>query len=105
MATIEQVLGWFMSGEGRLIAAAMLFVCVWAMKHLPWIGPWIAADSGRLTSKRKKVVANVLGAMAPVAFMLTTDAPTQEVITAAVEIALIAAGVQGKKKAVMGTNP
>jgi len=104
MATLQDILGWFMSGEGRLVAAAILFFLIWALKKLPWVGPWLDEDSGAFTSKRKKMAANIVLALAPTALMLTTDASWVDVITTGVTAALTASGLQGKLRALKPKN-
>lgn len=99
MVALQEILGWFMSGEGRLVAAAILFLLMWALKKLPGVGPWLDKD-GKLTSKQKKTLANVVLALAPTALMLTTDAAMIDVITTGVTAALSAAGLQGNLRAV-----
>ena len=101
MATLQDILGYFMSGEGRLIAAAILFLLMWVLKKVPVIGPWLDKDSGKLTSKRKKMLANIVLAMGPTAFMLTTDAALSQVLTTGASAALIAAGFQSNQKAAL----
>jgi len=102
MKSAQELLSYFMSGEGRLIAAGVLFVCIWILKnHFPVVNKWLGKDSGKyLSSKRKKLLSNIIMAMGPVAFMLTdSSADMREVGFAAVNIILMAMGVQGGLKA------
>ena len=99
--TIQELFGWASSGSGRLLAAAILFALIVVVKRLPLVGDWLAVDGpfSWLTARRKKLAANVLLAMAPAAALLASDAPLSEVAVTAVEVVLIAAGLQGSQKA------
>jgi hypothetical protein len=97
---ISQMMEWMRSGQGRLIAAAVLYILVWLLKaHVPMVEKWLQAN-GRLTSKHKKLLANVLLAMTPVAVVLTdATQPLGEAVVVAVQVALTAGGMQGFGKA------
>ena len=86
MPDITQILNWFMSGEGRLIAAALLFVAMWAVKHAPIVRDYI-------NTPRRKQAANTLMAMTPAAWLMVQGAPPLEVITTAGTIACSAMGI------------
>lgn len=86
MPDVTQLLQWAMSGEGRLIAAALLFIAMWAVKSLPFIKELI-------NTPRRKQAANALMAMTPAAWLLVEGAPLVEVISTAVSIALMANGI------------
>ncbi len=102
MATLQEILGWFMSGSGRVVAGALLFLVMWGVKSLPIVKVWLKKDSGWLTSKRKKLATNTLLAMGPTALALTNEStPPREVLTTALEAALVAMGLQGGLKAAL----
>ena len=100
---MQQVLEWFMSGSGRLVAGAALFAVIWALKSLPKLKDWLGKDSGSWTSGRKKALANLLLAMAPVALALTDGSkPLADVITTAMTAMATAAGIHSLGKTVVG---
>lgn len=101
MPGIQDIFGWAMSGEGRLVAAALLFAVMFALERAPYIKGWLARDSGWLTAKRKKLAANILLTMGPTALLLTTDAPLREVLATALTAALSAAGINAKMNAAL----
>ena len=86
MPDVTQLLNWFMSGEGRLVGAAALFVTMWAVKSLP-----IVKD--HLNTPRRKQAANTLLAMGPAAWLMVEGAPPMEVLSVAITTALSAKGI------------
>jgi len=103
MPNLQDVIGWFMSGNGRLVAGAALFAVIWALKSLPKLKDWLARDSGALTSGRKKALANLLLAMAPVAFALTDGTkPLDDVLVTAITAVATAAGIHSLGKTAIG---
>lgn len=86
MPEVTQLIQWFTSGEGRLIAAALLFVAMWAVKRAPIVRDYI-------NTPRRKQAANTLMAMAPAAWLMVEGAPPVEVISTALTIALSAKGI------------
>ena len=86
MPDVTQLLQWAMSGEGRLIAAAALFVSMWAVKNAPIVRDFI-------NTPRRKQAANTLMALAPAAWLLVQGAPPVEVVSTAITIALSAKGI------------
>jgi len=103
MPDIQSIISWFMSGNGRLTAGAALFVLIWAIKSLPKIKDWIEVDSGRLTSGRKKALANLLLAMAPVAVALTDGGKSlHDVLLTALTATTTAAGIHSIGKTISG---
>ncbi len=87
------------SGEGRLIAAAVLYVLFWALQKVPFVISWLGTDSGWLTAKRKKLATNLLLSFAPVIPVLADSSKTlQEVGVTALTIALSAAGLNSMLK-------
>ncbi len=86
MPDISQILQWAMSGEGRLIAAAMLFVAMWAIKSAPVVRDYI-------NTPRRKQAANTLMAMGPAVWLMAQGAPPVEVVSTALTIALSANGL------------
>ena len=102
MPTVSQLMEWMRSGgEGRLIAAAILYILIWALKsHIPIVNNWLQADGPKLTSKKKKLLANVVLAMSPVAVVLTdTSQSAWDAILIAVGVATSAGGIQSWGKA------
>lgn len=107
--SIQEILTWFTSGEHRLVAGGVLFLLMWALEKVPFVKAFLGYDGWKLgedtadawlTSKRKKLAANVILAMGPTAVMLTTtDAATSEVVWTAVTAALTAAGLNAKLNA------
>jgi hypothetical protein len=93
---------WMRSGEGRLIAAAVLYILMWLLKaHVPIVEKWLQTD-GKLNSKRKKALANVVLAMAPVAVVLTdTSQSVTEAFWLAVGTATSAGGIHSFGKALL----
>lgn len=89
MDELETILGHFMSGSGRLAAAGCLFLTVFVIERVPVAKDWLSKDSGPLTVKLKKFLANVVLAMVPAAVLLAKGAPGEEVIKTAI---LAAAG-------------
>ncbi len=103
MPDLQQVLEWFMSGNGRLAAGAALFAVIWALKSLPKLKDWLNKDSGAMTSGRKKALANLILAMAPVAFALTDGSkPLSDVLTTAITAVATAAGIHSLGKTAIG---
>ena len=112
--TLQEILGWLTSGEGRLVAAALLFVAMFALERVPYVRDFINFDGWKLgedsadawlSSKRKKVLANVLLASAPAAYMLTTDAAIAAVMETWLTAVLASAGVNAKLNAAKKSNP
>ncbi len=103
MPTVQQLMEWMRSGEGRLIAAGVLYILMWLLKaHVPVVDKWLDTSSGKLTTKRKKLLANVVLAMTPVAVVLTDpEQSIGEALTVAVQVALSAGGIQGFGKALL----
>lgn len=86
MPSLTQLLQWTMSGQGRLVAAAVLFGAMWAVKSLPFI-------KKHLSTPRRKQAANALMAMAPAAWLIVEGAAPVEVLSTALTIALSANGL------------
>jgi hypothetical protein len=86
MFDITQLLNWFMSGEGRLVAAALLFTLMWAVKSLSALEPY-------LNTPRSKQAVNLLLAMTPAVWLMVEGASPVEVSATAIGIALSAHGI------------
>lgn len=86
MPDLSQLLQWTQSGEGRLIAAAVLFLAMWAVKRAPMVRDYI-------NTPRRKQAANTLMALAPAVWLMVEGAPPVEVISTALTIALSAKGI------------
>ena len=91
-----------MSANGRLVAAAALFIIMWVLQAVPPVKVWLNVDSGKLTSGRKKAIANVLLAMTPAALALSQGKPAAEVLAVAVGAATSASGIQSLGKSALG---
>lgn len=91
-----------MSANGRLVAAALLFVIMWAIQSVPPVKAWLDVDSGKLTSGRKKAIANVLLAMTPAALALSQGKPAAEVLAVAIGAATSASGIHSLGKSALG---
>lgn len=87
MPELQELLEWALSGEGRLIAAAVLFLLMWALKHVPIV------KTKLLTTPRRKQAASLFMAMAPAVWLLVEGAPPVEVISTAVMVALASNGL------------
>lgn len=103
--TADELFGWAMSGQGNLIAAAALFMLIALIERVPFVKPWLGVDGWKagvdnadswLTSKRKKLVANVVLAMGPTAMLLSSGADWHEVLWTTLTVVLMAAGVNAK---------
>jgi hypothetical protein len=106
----EELFGWAMSGHANLIAAAMLFWLIAVVERFPFVKPWIGVDGWKageddadswLTSKRKKMVANLVLASGPLAMLLASGADWHEVVMQTVTIALLAAGVNANLNTIL----
>lgn len=96
MMTIQNVLHWFTTTEGCLAVATAIFAMLWVTKNIPVVSRWLADD-------RRKVIANIILALAPAAAALLDQAATpREAWIAALKIALSAAGLQGMLTGLLG---
>lgn len=86
MPDLNTMLQWFQSGEGRLVAAALLFVLMWAVKNVPYV-------KGLLNTPRRKQAATVLLSLPPAVWLMVEGAPPVEVISTALGIALASNGL------------
>lgn len=86
MPELTQLLQWAQSGEGRLIAAAVLFALMWAVKSVPLI-------RDHVNTPRRKQAANALIALTPAVYLMVEGAPPVEVLSTAITIALTANGI------------
>lgn len=98
MEQINEILGWFATGSGRYIAAALLFLTMQAVKRLPVVKDWLETDSGKVlgiawTAKRKKAVTATLLSLSPIVPLLASDMPLELVLKAAAEIVAEAMGL------------
>lgn len=87
MPTTHQIIEWIQSGHGRLIAAAVIFVLMWAIKCLPWVRAKL------LTTPRRKQIASWFLMLPPAVWMIVQGAPWVDVVAAAVGIVLAANGI------------
>ena len=102
MPDLKTIIEWFMTGNGRLVAGASLFLLMWMIKSVPKVKEWLEKDSGKLTSDRKKALANVILAMAPVAVALTQDKPLLDAVATAIAAATSASGIHSLGKSALG---
>jgi len=90
---------WLTTPDGRIAAAGVLFVLIWAIKSLPFVRSRI------LTTKRAKLAASALVAMAPAALMLAdSSVPARDAWLFAISTWLGAMGLQGGSKALFGST-
>jgi hypothetical protein len=103
----QQFGAWLWSGQGRLAAAVLLYLLVWVLKsHVPFVKKWLQSDSGWITTDRKKLLANVILAAAPLVTVLSASgAEVGDSVVRAVELVLGAAGIQGVLKGALGKQP
>lgn len=87
MPALSTIIAWLQSGHGRLIAAAVLFGLMWALKSVPWV------KSNLLTTPRRKQLAVAFLATAPAVAMLSEAAPTSEVVATALTLFVGAMGI------------
>jgi hypothetical protein len=102
MPSTLQIIEWTMSGNGRLAAAGLLFVVMWALQSVPAVKAWLSVDSGKLTSGRKEAIATVVLAMAPAALALSQGKPAAEVLAVAIGAATGASGIGSLGKSALG---
>jgi hypothetical protein len=108
--SVEELFGWALSGQGRLIAAAMLFIMIAVIERVPFVKLWlnfdgwkVAVDSADawMTSGRKKLLANIILALGPTALLIVNGEDWKTVLMSAVSIALMAAGVNSQLSTLM----
>jgi hypothetical protein len=98
MDKIQEILRGFLTMEGRLQAALILFMLIWSLKNIPWIQRRI------LTSDRAKLLSTVVLALTPAAAVLADPTVPAEAAWHTFLTALLGAmGIQGGAKAVLGT--
>lgn len=98
MEQFNEILGWFATGSGRYVAAALLFLTMQAVKRLPVVREWLEKDSGKVlgiawTAKRKKALTAILLSLSPIVPLLASDMPLELVFKAAAEIVAEAMGL------------
>ena len=99
MDTIQDILRGFLTTEGRLQAALLLFMILWSLKNIRWINQHI------LTSDRAKLLTALLLAFAPAGAMMTDPSvPTGDAWYTFAAALLGAMGIQGGAKAVLGSH-
>jgi hypothetical protein len=98
MPTLDQLLAWVQSGEGRLILAALLFLLMWAVKNVPYV-------KGLLTTPRRKQAASMLLALPPAVWLLVEGAPAVEVVSSALMIVLSANGLNTYRPSKVKAKP
>jgi hypothetical protein len=95
--SIRQILEWFASGQHRLIAAAILFAVMYALKLIPKV------EQRVLTTPQRRLGAVVFLAMAPAVSLLAAGAPAIDVLESAIVIGLGAMGIHVSAKVVRGS--
>lgn len=102
MPQVDELFAWALSGEGRLIAAAILFIMIALIERATIVKAWINFDGWKvgadsadswMTAARKKLLANFILALSPTAFLIANGEDWRQVLMSAVSIALMAAGV------------
>jgi len=89
MQSLHSLLQWFASPTGRLLAAFVIFALLWLAKNVPVVKAWLAVDS-------RKVLANIILSLGPAVTVLLDQTMTaNEAWKAALEIVLMASGIQG----------
>jgi hypothetical protein len=68
MIDLPTLIGWLLSGRGRLVCAAVLFLVVWGVKNVTWVKRTILT-----TKQRKRAAAVLLAAIPAAALSLATD--------------------------------
>ena len=96
MEDVTQALNWMLSGDGRLIAAAVLTLVMFGIKSVPWV------EANVLTTPRRRLLATGLLALAPVVPMLATGAPLKDAILTGVTAFLAAIGLHTGGKVAVG---
>lgn len=88
MPTVHEIIVWTTSGNGRLIAAALLFILMYAVKLVPWV------QENILTTPRRKQLATAFLALVPAVWMLADQTvPWVTTLTTAIEAFLGAMGI------------
>jgi hypothetical protein len=87
MPSIHEILTWFTSGNGRLIAAAALFTLMYALKFVPIV------EQRVLTTPRRRQVALAFLATSPAVFLLSAGAPWVDVLATALNAFLAGMGI------------
>lgn len=96
MGPLGDVLMWFTTGSGRILAAALLCAVMWALKYIPMV------EAKLLTTPRLRQLGMAVLALAPVVPMLLNGAPATEVWLTAAEAFLGAMGIHVGLKVLMG---
>lgn len=106
----EELFGWALSGEGRLIAAAILFIMIFVIERVAFVKLWLNFDGWKagvdnadawMTSARKKLIANFILALSPTAFLIANGEDWKQVLMSALAIALMAAGVNSNLRSLV----
>ena len=92
MPSIRQILEWASSGSHRLVAAAVLFGAMYALKLIPGV------EARCLTTPRRRLAAVAFLSMAPAVALLAAGAPLLDVIESAIVIGLGAVGMHSAFK-------
>lgn len=89
---------WLLSPEGRMIAAAAIFLLLWALKNT-------TLKYHLLKSDRGKLLANVLVSLASALPLLVDQGvPSKEAWLGVLNIILVSMGLQGGAKAALGES-
>jgi hypothetical protein len=97
MNTAQEILQGFLTTEGRLQAALILFMVLWSMKNIHWLRKTF------LTSDRSKLLTALVLAFIPAGVtMASPSTPASEAWYTFIAAALGAMGLQGGAKAALG---
>ena len=87
MPDINTIAHYMLSGDGRVVAAGLLFLLLYALERVPWV-----RDNVLTTPMRKRAAALLLAAAPAVATALLSDESTREVAITAIMAFATAAG-------------
>lgn len=99
MPSFTDIIGWLQSGDGRLVAAGVLFFLMWGIKSIPLVKEKL------LTTPRRKQLAVAFLALAPAVAMLTGDAPVLEVAVTALTLFFSAMGLNTLRPSKSSPDP
>jgi len=100
MPELNVLVGWIMSGSGRMVGAAVVFFLLWGLKSIPWV------NESLLTTPRRKQAAALILSLAPAAILLADPSvPWHEVIATAIGLALSAMGYNALRPSKTGSGP
>lgn len=90
MAEAPQLANWLITGEGRLVCAALLFIVVWVLKNNEKVKASLLT-----TPERKRIAVVLLAALPAVATALTTDSALRDIGATFITAVFGAMGIHG----------